>query len=340
MTCLYLFILASSIALLPVLAMECFTGNNENVGGRESTKCDDGRDFVANAAVFGLNMAKLGLGIVLPLINPQLAVSLSWIDKIGTNILARTGVDLTGQKEQTEWVKKVLDLVDFNMAKVCWVSFDRASGVTKNRGCGAGGDLEWFGGQLMNWIDPNKDASERSLHLMAGSAICFVAPLDHSQEICMCKENGCNRDKGSARRSLNIPESAESVQCGGENCPLMDLSKIIDPKWDSFSAACYRKPEDNREHCFSTEGIYDERAVLSARLSAGLGEGEFRCKDQLCPHVVPYNFTSFDNLQPRTSAEDKTSSGPKRAGEGSSAHQYFLISSLAAVAVLSPWSFP
>ena len=33
---------------------------------------------------------------------------------------------------------------------------DRASGVTKNRGCGAGGDLEWFGGQLMNWIDPNK----------------------------------------------------------------------------------------------------------------------------------------------------------------------------------------
>ena len=94
---------------------------------RESTKCDDGRDFVANvifvifkapycntwiisityifiifisaahlfpqAAVFGLNMAKLGLGIVLPLINPQLAVSLSWIDKIGTNILARTGDD-------------------------------------------------------------------------------------------------------------------------------------------------------------------------------------------------------------------------------------------------------
>ena len=43
--------------------------------------------------MFGLNMAKLGLGIVLPLINPQLAVSLSWIDKIGTNILARTGDD-------------------------------------------------------------------------------------------------------------------------------------------------------------------------------------------------------------------------------------------------------
>ena len=26
-------------------------------------------------------------------------------------------------------------------------------------------------------------ASGRSLHLMAGSAICFVAPLDHSQEV-------------------------------------------------------------------------------------------------------------------------------------------------------------
>ena len=116
-------------------------------------------------------------------------------------------------------------------------------------------------------------------------------------------------------------------------CQMISVPQIIDPKWDSFSAACYRKPEDNREHCFSTEGanntlggdhcsrysdtwscfldiskittifvsqgIYDERAVLSARLSAGLGEGEFRCKDQLCPHVVPYNFTSFDNLQPR-----------------------------------------
>ena len=31
------------------------------------------------------------LSLILPLINPQAAVSLSWIDNIGTNILARTG---------------------------------------------------------------------------------------------------------------------------------------------------------------------------------------------------------------------------------------------------------
>merc|ERR1712107_959458 len=156
------------------------------------------------------------------------------------------------------------------MAKVCWVSFDRTTGETRNRGCGAGGDLEWFGGQLMNWLNPPA-ANERSLHLLAGSAICFVAPLDPSQEICMCKEAGCNKDKISARSSLNIPETAETVQCGGENCPLMDLSKIIGSEWESFNAACYQKPGDSEEHCFSTEGIYDENAVLSARLSAGLG---------------------------------------------------------------------
>jgi len=331
-----LLILAAFVAPLPTRAMECFTGNPESVQSREvTTACDDGRDFVANTVVFGLNMAKLGLGIILPLINPQAAVSLSWIDQIGTNILARTGIDLTGQKEQTEWVKKVLGLVDFNMAKVCWVSFDRESSTTRNRGCGAGGDLEWFGGQLLNWLDPNKAGSEKSLHLMAGSAICFVAPLDHSQEICMCKENGCNKDKGTARRSLNIPESAESVQCGGENCPLMDLSKIIDSKWDSFNAACYQKPGESQEHCFSTEGIYDENAVLSARLSAGLGEGPFECKDQLCPQVVTYNFTrksAGHNSGPfeRRSFGHNSSSGTKRGGGGST-HQYFQFLALLGV---------
>jgi len=284
--------------------------------------------------VFGLEMVKLGLGLVLPLINPQAAVSLSFIDQLGTNILARTGIDLTGKKQQTEWVKKVLGLIDFNMAKVCWVSFDRASSETRNRGCGAGGDLEWFGAELLNWLDPQA-ASGRSLHLMAGSAICFVAPLDHSQEICMCKEDGCNESKGSARKSLNIPESAESVQCGGENCPLMDLSKIIDAKWDSFNAACYQKPGDDQEHCFSTEGIYDEKAVLSARLSAGLGEGQFQCNEQLCPQVVPYNFTRRSdghNSGPKTGGPHLRSSFPNNSspmrGGGGSAHLYFLMLSL------------
>ena len=76
--------------------------------------------------------------VLLLLINPQAAVSLSFIDQLGTNILARTGdfgrmiilfyrlpsilshsyskgspnsnftgIDLTGKKQQTEWVKKV-----------------------------------------------------------------------------------------------------------------------------------------------------------------------------------------------------------------------------------------
>jgi len=67
-----LLILAAFVAPLPTRAMECFTGNPESVQSREvTTACDDGRDFVANTVVFGLNMAKLGLGIILPLINPQ-----------------------------------------------------------------------------------------------------------------------------------------------------------------------------------------------------------------------------------------------------------------------------
>ena len=41
---------------------------------------------------------------------------------------------------------------------------------------------------VMMIVDRDDDADDqaasgRSLHLMAGSAICFVAPLDHSQEV-------------------------------------------------------------------------------------------------------------------------------------------------------------
>merc|ERR1712172_387273 len=95
------------------------------------------------------------------------------------------------------------------------------------------------------------------------------------------------------------------------------------------NAACYQKPGERQEHCFSTEGIYDENAVLSARLSAGLGEGPFECKDQLCPQVVTYNFTRKSSgningpLESRSFGQNNSSSA--------SAHQYFLLLALLGV---------
>ena len=166
-------------------------------------------------------------------------------------------------------------------------------------------------------------------------------------------------------------------------CQMISVPQIIDPKWDSFSAACYRKPEDNREHCFSTEGAntlggdhcsrhlimfsryiktyhniclprdlwWEGCAVCAALCWAGRGRVPVQrptlsscCAlqfHQLWQFATKASGASWCLLNLarekwrdhkflvkvlvwfpcRTSAEDKTSSGPKRAGEGSSAHQ-------------------
>ena len=46
---------------------------------------------------------------------------------IGAEILKRTGIDLRNPRSQAGWVRGVLDVVDFDLAKVCWVASSRSN---------------------------------------------------------------------------------------------------------------------------------------------------------------------------------------------------------------------
>jgi len=252
------------LLLPPTSSMECWQGRE----GTNHTPCEDGKQVATDLIVMGLGMAhfglQLGAGVLMTLTNTQ---AVGAAVNIGAEILKRTGLDLRNPRSQAGWVRGVLDVVDFDLAKVCWVASSRRTGGTVDRGCGVAGDLEMFGANLAKWLQGEPR------HLLAGAAVCFTAPLNHDQEICMCKHDGCNQSKASARSDLNIHLDAEIVQCGGEDCPLSDLSKVLDMDggnhWNGWNTACYtkpvKKPQDEGEHCFSTEGIYDEEAVKAAR---------------------------------------------------------------------------
>ena len=47
---------------------------------------------------------------------------------------------------------------------------------------------------------------------------------------------------------------------------MTDLSSVLGEEWSGFNSACYKKDNEEKEHCFTTEGIYDEKVVRSARL--------------------------------------------------------------------------
>ena len=44
----------------------------------------------------------------------------------------------------------------------------------------------------------------------------------------------------------------------------MDISKVING-WEGFNTACYKRRGEERERCFTTEGIYSEEVVDAAR---------------------------------------------------------------------------
>ena len=128
---------------------------------------------------------------------------------------------------------------------------------------------------------------------------CAFVPLPNKQntflcsQMCLCKTDECNQDKTAAKKSLNIPDSAEwdfskirislhyksdirskpiikhiilknfylrPLKCAESDCPVTDLSTVIDG-WEGFNSACYKKDSEEKEHCFTTEGIYDEDVV-------------------------------------------------------------------------------
>jgi len=185
-----------------------------------------------------------------------------WIKRISEHIKQITGgrVDLENRESNSKWVKTVLGKLDFNLGRHCWVTYSRSTGETQERGCGRTGLLGQVGGRVLKWFQ------EDNRHVLAGTDICFSVPLQTDTEMCLCKTDDCNEDKTTAKKSLHIADEAEALKCSGSDCPVTDLSSVLGEKWSGFNSACYKKDNEEKEHCFTTEGIYDEKVVRSARL--------------------------------------------------------------------------
>jgi len=185
-----------------------------------------------------------------------------WIKRISEHIKQITAgkVDLENRESNSQWVQTVLGKLDFNLARHCWVTYSRSTGETQERGCGRTGLFGQVGGKVLKWFQ------EDNMHVLAGTDICFSVPLQHDTEMCLCKTDECNQDKTAAKKSLHVADEAEALKCSGSDCPVTDLSSLLGENWTGFNSACYKKGNEEKEHCFTTEGIYDKDVVRSAKL--------------------------------------------------------------------------
>jgi len=243
-----------------LLALDCFSSKHF----LDTRPCEtvQGRDHKEGIADIFLNVVDLGINIVQKLTNSQ------FIDDIANNVFKTTSINIRSREVNRPWVKTVLGLLNFgDISHHCWITYKRSTGETKDRGCGTDGAVEQFGSKFAAWLQGDP------LHVLAGGDICFAPPFgDGDEEMCLCKTDACNENSSTAKESLGIHQTAESIMCGEKDCPVMDLSKVIGEDWKGFNAACYKKENQggsgSEEHCFSTEGIYDEEAVKAARQTA------------------------------------------------------------------------
>jgi len=176
---------------------------------------------------------------------------------VGDDVIANFVAHLQNQlnlkfnnQQSTDWVKSTLKSLEYDIEDNCYITYETTSGITTDRGCGAGGDLLQYmqGTPYVFWTN----------------SVCFPRPGTTDQEVCLCNLDGCNRDVTTARTAANIAVSSKLIQCGGQDCPLADLSKV-DPGLADIDTSCYTSPGSTVEHCFTTEGIFDPLAVAAAK---------------------------------------------------------------------------
>jgi len=182
-----------------------------------------------------------------------------WIDQFGDKIKEQTGLDITSHSKNKAWVQNTLKKLgaDFDVSGNCVVTYDKASGETLERGCGAAGKVGSFAAEAVKWMQG------QSFNLWAGS-VCFTKPGNGDKEVCLCSKDGCNRDKTSAREAAGISLSARAAMCDGKECPMADLRKI-DPKYEGINSACYTGGEDSVVKCFTSDILTVPEAAALTR---------------------------------------------------------------------------
>jgi len=164
-------------------------------------------------------------------------------------------------QQSTEWVKSTLKSLEYDIEDNCYITYETSSGITTDRGCGAGGDILQYmqGTPYVFWTN----------------SVCFPRPGTTDQEVCLCNLDGCNKDASTARTAANIAVSSKLIQCGGQDCPLADLSKV-DPDLADMDTSCYTSPGSTEEHCFTTEGIFDQLAVAAAKDRSSAATSQYK----------------------------------------------------------------
>eukprot|EP00092_Neocalanus_flemingeri_P024067 GFUD01026106.1.p1 GENE.GFUD01026106.1~~GFUD01026106.1.p1 ORF type:complete len:291 (-),score=77.73 GFUD01026106.1:146-1018(-) len=189
-----------------------------------------------------------------------------WIDQFGQTIADATGVDITSHEKNKAWVQNTMKKIgaDFDVSGNCYVTYDKATKDTVERGCGAVGAAGTLGAGVVKWMQG------KSFNFWANS-VCFTVPGHIDQEVCMCSKEGCNKDATTARAEAGISPSARSAICDGKECPMAALSKI-DSKYD-FNSACYTGGEDAIVKCFTTDVLYVPEAAALTRSELTTDDG-------------------------------------------------------------------
>merc|ERR1719228_96073 len=182
-----------------------------------------------------------------------------WIDDLGDKLKEQTGIDITSHAKNKAWVQSTLKKLgaDFDVSGNCVVTYDKASGETLERGCGAAGKAGTFAAEAVKWLQG------KSFNLWAGS-VCFTKPGSGDKEVCLCSKDGCNMDRATAREAAGISLSARAAVCNGEECPMADLTKI-DPKYEGINSACYTGGEDSVVKCFTSDILTVPEAAALTR---------------------------------------------------------------------------
>jgi len=181
-----------------------------------------------------------------------------WIDDAGDKIKDATGIDITSHEKNKAWVQTTMGKLglDFDVSGNCYVTYDKTTKNTVERGCGALGHAGKLGAEIVHWMQG------KSFNLWA-NAVCFTVPGNHAQEVCLCQKEGCNADFATGREAAGISKDAKAAMCGDQECPMADLSKI-DEKYD-FNSACYTGGEDSIVRCFTTDVVLDPKAAALTR---------------------------------------------------------------------------
>jgi len=196
-----------------------------------------------------------------------------WIDEFGELIKDKIGVDITSSTKNRQWVQDAMDKlgVDFDVSGNCYVTFEKASKTTLERGCGALGGAGTLGAELIQFIQG------KQFNFLAGS-VCFTKPGSSDKEVCLCSTEACNNDPATALRSVGVRADAKSAECGGEECPLANLTAVNSGA--DFNSACVTfSGPPSREMCYSTQAVLIPEAAKLTRSNpkadAENGEGTY-----------------------------------------------------------------